>query len=138
MPPENPLRQKRGGIGQPVGPRDLRPPGTTHVDYPTVLVAHGDEEVRSTLVDCLQRNGFDVLEADDWAHVFDVVRVHSRLIHLLLAEASKAELMPLLKTYRSEVKVVFVKEPVDADEVLAKVRQILGSPKPPPSPSSIR
>jgi DNA-binding NtrC family response regulator len=138
MPPENPLRQKRGGIGQPVGPPDLRPPGATHVDYPTVLVAHGDEKVRSTLVDCLQRNGIHVLEADDWAHVFYWVRVHSRPIHLVLADASNAELMPLLKKHRSELQVVFVIEPVDADEVLAKVRQILGSPKPPPSLPSIR
>jgi hypothetical protein len=85
MPPENPLRQMRGGIEQLVGPPDLRPPGGTHVDYPTVLVAHGDAEVRSTLVDCLQRNGFHVLEAGGWAHVFYWVRVHSRPIHLVLA-----------------------------------------------------
>ena len=116
----------------------LRGPGATHVDYPTVLVAHGDAKVRSTLVDCLQRNGFHVLEAGGWAHVSYWVREHSRPIHLVLAEASKAELMLLLKQYGSEVKVVFVKEPVDADEVLAKVRQILGSPKPPPSLPSIR
>ena len=46
MPPENRLQHKRGGIGQPVEPPDLRGPGATHVDYPTVLVAHGDAEVR--------------------------------------------------------------------------------------------
>src|SRR5260370_36594861 len=138
MRPETPLRQKRGGIGQRVGPPDLRPPGATHVDYPTVLVARSDEEVRSTLVDCLQRNGFHVLEADDWAHVFYWVRAHSRPIHLVLADVSKAELMPLLKKHRSELQFVFVKEPVDADEVLAKVRQILGSANPPPSLPSIR
>lgn len=138
MPPENPLRQKRGRIGQPGGPPDLRGPGATHVDYPTVLVAHGDAEVRSTLVDCLQRNGFHVLEAGGLAHVFYWVKVHSRPIHLVLAEASKAELMPLLKQYGSEVKVLFVKEPVDPDKVLAQVRQILGSPKPPPSLPAIR
>jgi DNA-binding NtrC family response regulator len=132
MPPENPLRQKRGGIGQSVGPPDLRPPGATHVDYPTVLVAHGDEEVRSTLVDCLQRNGFHVLEADDWAHVFDVVRVHSRLIHLLLADVSMEARLQMLKKYRSKLQVLIVGKPVDADDVLAKVRKLLGSP---PSPS---
>jgi CheY-like chemotaxis protein len=135
MPPENPLRQKRGGIGQPVGPPDLRPPGTTHVDYPTVLVAHGDEEVRSTLVDCLQRNGFHVLEADDWGHVFDVVRVHSRLIHLLLADVSMEARLQMLKKYRSKLQVLIVGKPVDADDVLAKVRQLLRSP---PSLPSIR
>jgi DNA-binding response OmpR family regulator len=101
-------------------------------------VAHGDEEVRNTLVGCLQRSGFHVLEAYDWAHVFYWVRVHSRPIHLVLMDVSKAELTPMLKKHRSEMKVVFVKEPVDADEVLAKVRQLLGSPKPPPSPPSSR
>jgi hypothetical protein len=60
--PRKPTSTQRGGIGQPVEPPDLRGPGATHVDYPTVLVAHGDAEVRSTLVDCLQRNGFHVLE----------------------------------------------------------------------------
>lgn len=59
-----------------------------HMDgYPTVLVAHHDVGVRGTLLDCLQRNGFHVLEADR-AHIFDVVRVHSRPIHLLLADVS--------------------------------------------------
>jgi DNA-binding NtrC family response regulator len=138
MPPENPVRQKRGGTGQPDDPPNLRSPGASHVDYPTVLVAHGDEEVRSTLVDCLQRSEFHVLEAADWEHVFYWVRVHSRPIHLVLADISKAELMPMLKQHRSDLQVVFVKEPVDADEVLAKVRQLLGSPKPPLSLPSIR
>ena len=138
MPPENPVRREGGGPGQPGDLPNLRSPGASRVDYPTVLVAHDDEDVRSTLVDCLQRSGFHVLEADDWAHVLYWVRVHSRPIHLVLADVSKAELMPKLKTHRPEMQVVFVKEPVDADEVLAKVRQILGSPTPPPSLPSIR
>jgi hypothetical protein len=41
----------------------------------------------------------------------------------------------VLKEHRSELRVMFVKKPVDADVVLAKVRQLLGSP---PSSSSIR
>jgi hypothetical protein len=43
--------------------------------------------------------------------------------------------VPILKKHRSELHVVFVKKPVDADEVLVKVRKVLGSP---PSSSSIR
>ena len=70
MPPENPAGQKGGGSGQPDDPPNLRSPGTSHVDYPTVLVANGEKEVRNTLMDCLQRSGFHVLEADDWAQVF--------------------------------------------------------------------
>jgi hypothetical protein len=138
MPPENPVRQKRGGSGQPVDPPTLPSPGASHVDYPTVLVAHGDEEVRSTLADSLQRSGFHVLEAADWEHVFYWFRVHSRPIHLVLTELSMVELMPMLKRHRSELQVVFVKEPVDAEEVLAKVRRLLGSPNPPPPLPSIR
>ena len=103
-------------------------------DYPTVLVAHHDVGVRGTLLHCLQRNGFHVLEAD-WAHVFDVVKVHSRPIHLLLVDVSMDAHVPILKQHRSELQVMFVKKPVDADVVLAKVRQVLGSP---PSVPSIR
>ena len=98
--------------------------------YPTVLVARDDDGLDGPLVDCLQRNGFHVLEAHDWAHVFDVVRVHSRPIHLLLADVSMDAHVPILKEHRSELQVVFVKKPVDADVVLAKVRQLLGSPPP--------
>jgi hypothetical protein len=103
-------------------------------DFPTVLVARDDDGLDGPLVNVLQRNGFHVLEAD-WAHVFDVVRVHSRPIHLLLADMSMDAHVPILKKHRSELQVVFVKKPVDAVEVLAKVRNLLGSP---PSRSSIR
>ena len=41
----------------------------------------------------------------------------------------------MLKKHRSELQVVLVQKPVDADAVLAGVRQLLGSP---PPPSSIR
>ena len=96
-------------------------------DYPTVLVVR-DDVLDSLLVRSLQRNGFHVLEADDWEHLFDVVTVHSRSIHLLLVDASMHAQVPMLKKHRSELQVVFVKKPVHSDEVLARVRQLLGSP----------
>ena len=83
----------------------------------------------------MQRNGFHVLEAHDWERVVDVVRVHSRPIHLLLVTESMDAHVSVLKEHRSELQVMFVKKPVDADVVLAKVRQLLGSP---PSVRSIR
>ena len=49
MPPENPVREKGGGTGQPVDPPNIRSPGASHVNYPTVLVAIGEKEVRNTL-----------------------------------------------------------------------------------------
>jgi DNA-binding response OmpR family regulator len=103
-------------------------------DYPTILVARDEDGLDGPLVHFLQRNGFHVLEAD-WTHLFDVVKVHSRQIHLLLADVSMDARVTILKKHRSELQVVFVKKPVDADAVLAQVRQLLGSP---PSSSSIR
>jgi hypothetical protein len=98
-------------------------------DHLTVLVAGDGDELDRLLVNCLRRNGFHVLEGD-WEVVFDVVRVHSRPIHLLLVDVSMDSRVPILKDHRSELQIVFVKKPVDADVVLAKVRQLLGSPPP--------
>jgi DNA-binding response OmpR family regulator len=103
--------------------------------YPTVLVAHDDQALRSTLAHCLRREGYHVLEAHHWTNVFDFLRVHSRPIHLLLVDVNQAEMVPMLKPYQSRMRVLFVNKPVDADDVLPKVRQLLGSP---PSQSSIR
>jgi ActR/RegA family two-component response regulator len=103
-------------------------------DYPTILVAR-DDGLDCRLVRSLQRKGFHVLEAEDWAHLFDVVRVHSRPIHLLLVDVSMDARVPILKEHRAELQVVFVKKPVDVNDVLAKVRKVIGSP---PSGSSIR
>jgi len=101
--------------------------------YPTVLVAHDDEGVRSTLGDCLRREGYHVLEAHQWAIVFDLVKVHSRPIHLLVADVRMEARLSILKMHRSDLQVLLVKQPFDAGDVLAKVRQLLGLP-----PSSIR
>ena len=102
-------------------------------DYPTILVAT-DDGLNGHLVQCLQRNGFHVLEANDWAHVLDVVKVHSRLIHLLVVDVTMEARVPILKRHRSELEVLFVNKPLDADHVLGKVRQLLGSPPASPVP----
>ena len=65
-------------------------------DYPTILVAR-DDGLDCRLVQSLQRNGFHVLEADDWEQVFHAVRVHSRPIHLLLVDVSMDAHVPMLK-----------------------------------------
>jgi DNA-binding response OmpR family regulator len=105
----------------------------TH-DYPTVLVAGDGDELDSLLVNCLRRNGFHALEAD-WEVVFDVVRVHSKRIDLLVADVSLEAHVPILKRHRSELQVLLIKKPFDVGDLLAKIRQLLDSP---PSPSSIR
>ena len=100
-------------------------------DYPTVLVARDDDGLDDTLINSLQQNGFHVLEADDWDHLFDVARVHSRRIHLLLLNAKNTYAnVPILKAHRSWLRILFVQKPVDTDDVLAKVRKLVGSPPP--------
>ena len=103
--------------------------------FPTVLVARDDDGLNGPLVDRLWREDYNVLEAHGWANVFHFVSVHSRPIHLLLANVSINARVPILKEHRSELQVLLVKKPVDADDVLARVRTLLGSP---PSKSSIR
>ena len=99
-------------------------------DYPTVLVARRDDGLDRLLAYPLRRNGFDVLEADS-ADVLDVIKVHSRPIHLLVADVSVEASVSILRIHQSDLKVLLVKGPCDASDVLAKVRQLLGSP---PSP----
>jgi hypothetical protein len=103
-------------------------------DYPTVLVVRDDDGLAGLLVDCLRSEDYNVLETDS-AHVLDAVRVHSRPIHLLLVDESMNSHVPILKTFQSELQVVFVKKPINLEAILARVRKLLGSP---PSPSSIR
>jgi len=52
-----------------------------------------------------------------------------------LVDVSMDARVPILKEHRSELQVVLIKKPVDADDVLAKIRHLLGSR---PSPSSVR
>jgi CheY-like chemotaxis protein len=96
--------------------------------YPTVLVAHPDEGVRTILAGCLQQEGYIVLEAREPVGVFKVVTAHSRPIRLVLADVSMDESVQALKPYRADSQVVFIKHPVNVGDLLAKVRQLLGSP----------
>ena len=101
----------------------------TH-DYPTVLVAGRDDGLDRLLVYRLRRNGFHVLEAS-WDDLLHVVRVHSRPIHLLVADVSMEASVSILKMHRSDMQVLLVKKPFDPGDVLVKIRQLLGSPPPP-------
>jgi len=129
VPAEDPDRRKRGGAARPFDPPKLRSPGEPHVEYPTILVARDSEGLDGLLVNYLERSGFHVLKADS-GQLFDIVRVHSRPIHLLLTDVSMESRVPILKKHRSEMHVLFVQKPVDVKGVLAAVRQLLGSPPP--------
>src|ERR1043166_9189943 len=97
--------------------------------YPTVLVnrdAFGGLD--TSLVNCLKGKSLHVLEADDWAHVLDVVKRHPRPIHVLLTSMGMEADVPILQLYRPKLLFVFVSRPVDVDDVLAKILRLLGLP----------
>jgi DNA-binding response OmpR family regulator len=79
-------------------------------DFPTVLIAELEETVSSALCTSLQNEGINVLVTHDWTTTFDLIRSHSRPIHLLLTNVSRAkpDLAEMLKPYRTELRVLFI------------------------------
>src|SRR5215472_15025432 len=77
--------------------------------FPTVLVAEDDEQFRHTLAENLRWEGYHVLEAYDEADAYQVITVHSRVIHLLLIDMSidgASATRP--KQYQSKLQVLFI------------------------------
>lgn len=96
--------------------------------YPTVLVVHDGYGLDAPLINSLKGKGLHVLEADDWAHVLALVKLHSRPIHLLLARVRMEAVVRILQLYRPKLLFVFVNTPVDVDGVSAKILRLLGLP----------
>lgn len=93
--------------------------------FPTVLVARNNDGLKGLVANRLKHIGINVLEADDWEDVFHFITSHSRPIHVLLADASIEGHLPIIKEYRSELEIFFVKAPADEADVVAKVRKLL-------------
>jgi DNA-binding NtrC family response regulator len=103
-------------------------------DFPTVLLVELEDPVRSTLLQGLQKEGVHVLEARDWAATFNLIRSHSRPIHLLLTNARSArpDLAKTLEPYRPELRVLFVAQHpseilpnvLHPEIALAKIREL--------------
>jgi PleD family two-component response regulator len=124
-----------GGNSEKLAATEFRAKPAQAQGYPTVLVAVHDLDQRGTLGHRLRLEGYNVLEAHDWANVFAFVVAHSRPIHLLLADVGMEARVPMIQEYRSELQALFVAKSFDENAVLVKVLQLLGSP---PSASSIR
>jgi hypothetical protein len=79
-------------------------------DYPTVLIASGDETLSHVLVSHLRQDNCLILEAASTACVLDVITRHSRPIHVLLAEIKMGgpALADVLRKYRPSLQVFFV------------------------------
>jgi hypothetical protein len=74
----------------------------------------------------LRGHGFHVLEADDWEHVLDTTRTHSRPIHLVVADVSMECYAPVLKQHRPDLLFYFITSTTDIDAALTRIRQLLG------------
>ena len=104
---------------------------------PTLLVANRDGDSNG-IVRGLQSQGYFVLVARDVADALNIVRIHSRPIHVLLTDSGQEGRM-LASTatkYRRKMSVVFVSgtcEPEEdsfsPDEALRTVRELITPPK---------
>ena len=107
---------------------------TLAAEVPTILVAHCNARSEG-LVESLQRQGFLVLTAGDGAEAVEIARVHSRPIHVMVAEEgmNSRSLAATLKQYRPQMRVLFLTQFTTGDRpdlasidmALAKVRELL-------------
>jgi hypothetical protein len=76
---------------------------------PTILVAHEDNETRSTLAKSLRHYGIHVLEADDLPSMVEIVLTQTRPIHLLIDDSpDKRTWATRLTSHRPKMKVWLV------------------------------
>jgi len=104
-------------------------------NLPTILVADQDGATRDQLVQDLRHQGYFVLVAEDETEALEIVRVHSRAIHLLITAESLngRTLATTLKQYRPKMRALFVTrysegirpDLVRLEAVVASVRECL-------------
>src|SRR5437016_2455666 len=107
--------------------------------FPTVLVAEQSDGIRALLTPQLQSQGYFVLQARNEAEALDVVRIHSRPIHLMLTNGSPdgRALALTVKQYRRQIIVLFVTanrherdgDLFSPDEAVLKVRELVSPPR---------
>jgi CheY-like chemotaxis protein len=94
--------------------------------FPTILVAGNDGRLRD-MIRTLELGGYLVLKALDAADALRIVKVHSRLIHLLLMDVSLNGLaLAETLTYMPGMQLLVVTG--DLETTLAQVRQLLKRP----------
>ncbi|HTS66265.1 MAG TPA: hypothetical protein VMH28_29780 [Candidatus Acidoferrales bacterium] len=106
-------------------------PRKSERSYPTVLIAAADAEMRRLLAGSFRGDECLVLEADSRDGAFEIVRVHSRPIHVLLLDFQIAgpDWAAGLKRYRSDMQVLIVTEELSPAAALQRARELLRLPK---------
>lgn len=86
------------------------PDGILPPYVPTVLVAVCAKELGNHLSFKLQSQGYFVLHAANGVEALDVVKIHSRPIHLMLTDGGPEgrALASTVKQYRRQISIVFV------------------------------
>lgn len=112
---------------------------TNSLSFPTILVAELDGESRDWLVSRLRQQGYFVLEARDDGEALELVKIHSRPIHLMLTGGgpNARNLAAVLKPYRPKMCVLFVSRSpnertpdlLPPGMVLDKVQEIIKAPR---------
>ncbi len=121
----------------------------------TILLVEDDESVRNIVREILQRNGYNVLEANNPGEAILISEQHTGLIHLMVTDVvmprmSAPELSERLAPWHPEMKVLymsgyvdseivrqgvlqtelpFLQKPFSPETLLRAVRQVLASPK---------
>ena len=109
--------------------------------FPTILIAQEDGGLRRDFVRSLQSEGYAVLAAAGAADAVEIVRTHSRHIHVLITDdsANSQRMAATLKQYRPYMGVLFFSlsskdtswDPVMFDMLLKEVHQVVPPPKHP-------
>jgi hypothetical protein len=103
--------------------------------FPTILLVRQDRDFLDCLVLSLQYKGYIVLHALDAALALEIVRTHSRPIHLLVTDDSPSSsvMAATLKKYRPQMDVLFLSSsgvggPMNSEIALGKICEALGPP----------
>jgi DNA-binding NtrC family response regulator len=107
--------------------------------FPTILVVRETQELLDYLVLRLQCKGYIVLSALSATNALEVVRTHSRAIHLLVTDegASAQAMAAKLKCYASHLEVLFLTSNGDGPKAIEMcISRICEALEPPVSTSA--
>ena len=99
--------------------------------FPTILVV-GNEKSLACLIEKLRFHGYLVLVATSFDDAMQVVKIHSRPIHVLVTDGSAGALdwTKIVQPFRlDEIPVVRVPGKPDIGRALEEVRQLVQPPK---------
>jgi PAS domain S-box-containing protein len=113
-------RQQEAGMVVETTPA---PEATLQPGSETVLLVEDEESLRNIVRECLEANGYTVIEARHAPHALEIVEAHSAPIHLLITDVvmpgmSGRELVSRVATSHAETRVLYMSGYTDDAVVL--------------------